>query len=117
MKVKKTIIIMGLVMLGLCLFYLTKLHEDNVIPFMKYKPDVDSLRLVNGSSLYYFARLDTEINMDTLNISVYGRMPFLILNRTKYNTFEKAHLKEIKVPENIKYIRFRNKLLSLDSIK
>ncbi len=117
MKIKRIIIIVGLTIISFCIYYITKLHEDTVIPFIKYNPNVDSLKLMNGSTFYYFARLDTAINSDTLKISVYGRLPILILNRKKYNTFEKAHVKEIKIPKNIKYIKFRNRLLVLDSIK
>jgi len=116
MKIKRIIIIVGLAMISLCLYYITKLHEDNVIPFMKYNPNVDSLKLINGSTLYYFAKLDTAINSDTLEIAVYGRLPIFILNGKKYNTFEKAHVKEIKISKNIKYIKFKNRLLVIDSI-
>lgn len=117
MKFKWLIAFLVLTVVSLSIYYLTKLHEDNVIPFMKYKSESNSLEIINGSSFYYFAKLDTTIINDTLKIAVYGRLPILILNRKKYDSFQKAHIKMIKVPENIKYIEFNNRLLTLDSIK
>ena len=117
MKFKWLIAILVLAVVSLCIHYLTKLHEDDVIPFMKYKSESNLLEIINGSSFYYFARLNTTVINDTLRIAVYGRLPFFILNREKYDSLQKAHIKVIKVPKNIKYIEFNNRLLTLDSIK
>ncbi len=117
MKFKWLIAILVLAVVSLSIHYLIKLHKDNVIPFMKYKSESNSLEIINGSSFYYLARLDTTVINDTLIIAVYGRLPILILNSKRYDSFQKAHIKVIKVPENIKYIEFNKRLFTLDSIK
>jgi hypothetical protein len=117
MRIKRIVFLVGILFLSFIIFYLTKLHKDNVVPFLNYKSSVDSLVLTNGSSLFYFATLDTMTNRDTMSIAVYGRLPILIIDKKKYDTFEKAHIKRIKLPKNIKYIKFNDKLISLESIK
>ena len=93
---KKYLLLVGLLIFALIFWSLIRSYKDNVIPFLRYKPAVDSLYAMNGSTFYYFAKLDTMEIRDTIVIAVYGRLPILVW----YNTFEKRHEKKIKLPKH-----------------
>jgi len=96
--------------------YLASPHRDKAAPFLQYYPAGDSLEVINGSSAFYFERLEAEILEDTVAIQVYIKYPLILLRPEKYDSFENAHSRCIILPENVQYLRWENQLIHLDSL-